>query len=48
MTSAILHIAAGSDVTSGAVLTLVLPVAVTIIMLAIWYLAVRSGRFRSR
>jgi hypothetical protein len=49
MTSAISLAASGaSDVASGAVLTLVLPVGCVIIMLAIWYFAVRSGRQRGR
>jgi len=48
MTSAILAAATGSNTVSGAVLTLVLPVACVLITLAVWYLVVRSGRHRSR
>jgi len=39
--------ASGSNTTSGAVLTLVLPIAFTLVMLAIWFLVLRSGRRRS-
>lgn len=46
VTATIVIAASGSNVTSGAVLTLVLPIAFVLITLTAWFVFLRRGRDR--